>query len=56
LKDQLFNQRFEHQRCKSGDMTIPVTFILSYIFVGIMPYMLLTWMLWVCSQIHPLHF
>jgi len=36
LKDRLFNQRFERQRCRSGSMGIPVTLILSYIFVGIM--------------------
>jgi len=37
LKDRLFNQRFRGQRCISGGMGIPVTLILSYIFVGIMP-------------------
>ena len=37
IEDQLFNQRFKHQRCRSGCMDIPVTLILSYIFVGIMP-------------------
>jgi len=35
LKDQLFNQRFEHQHCRFGDMGISATFILSYTFVGI---------------------
>jgi len=36
IEDRLFNQRFGRQRCRSGDMDIPVTLILSYIFVGIM--------------------
>jgi len=37
LKDRLFNQKFGRQRCRSGDMSIPVILILSYIFVSIMP-------------------
>ena len=37
LKNRLFNQRFERQRCRSENMSIPVTLILSYIFVGIIP-------------------
>jgi len=36
LKDRLFNQRFGRQRCRFKGMVIPVTLILSYIFVGIM--------------------
>jgi len=37
MKNRLSNQIFERQRCRSGGMDIPVTLILSYIFVGIMP-------------------
>jgi len=37
IEDRLFNQIFERQRCRFRDMDIPVTLILSYIFVGIMP-------------------
>jgi len=37
VEDRLFDQRFERQRCRSGGVDIPVTLILSYIFVGIMP-------------------
>jgi len=36
IEDRLFNQRFRRQRCRSEGMNIPVTLILSYIFVGIM--------------------
>ena len=35
LKDRLFNQIFGRQRCRSEGMGIPVTLILSYIFVCI---------------------
>jgi len=37
IEDRLFNQRFERQYCRSGGMDIPITLILSYIFVGVMP-------------------
>jgi len=37
IGDRLFNQRFDHQRCRSEDMNIPVTLVFSYIFVDIMP-------------------
>ena len=37
IEDRLFNQRVGRQRCWSGGMDVPVTLILSYIFVGIMP-------------------
>jgi len=36
IEYRLFNQRFGRQRCRYGGMNIPVTLILSYIFVGIM--------------------
>jgi len=36
IEDQLFNRRIRRQRCRSGGMDIPITLILSYIFVGIM--------------------
>jgi len=37
LKDRLFNQRFGRNVADPEAMDIPVTLILSYIYVGIMP-------------------
>jgi hypothetical protein len=52
-----FNQWQGRQRCKSGNMSISVTFILShYLYAWVCLSMLLTWMLWVCLQIHHFRF
>jgi hypothetical protein len=56
LLNCIFNQWFEHQRWESGSMDISVTLTLSYYLQAICHFMLLTWMLWVCSPIHPFCF